>query len=142
MNVLHYTLHLPQRTLDVLHKHAEDSLPSESVCLMFGKITGPDVYVKRIELLDNTAESSRTSFAVDPEIQYRLYIEAEERGESLVCIFHSHPAPPFPSSSDIHNMNLNSVVWLIASKTSGTWTSKAFVLSDGAPNEVTIVEDL
>jgi proteasome lid subunit RPN8/RPN11 len=85
------------------------------------------VVVSHIELIQNIAES-KTSFSVDPEVEYKLLVEAEERGEDLVGIFHSHPAPPKPSSSDLRNMRLNPVVWLISSKLTGCWISRAFIL--------------
>jgi hypothetical protein len=44
-----------------------------------------------------------------------------------------------PSSSDLDNMQLNPVVWLIASKTSGVWSSKGFVLDDAAAVEIPII---
>ena len=133
---MQYYLHLSTTDIDTLHNHAEVCLPLESVALLFGQISGPSVKVTRIELMHNKASSNITSFMVDPEEQYRLLVEAEEQGEDLVGIFHSHPAPPFPSNRDQQNMKLNPVVWLIASKESGEWMSKAYLLEDHLVKEV------
>ncbi|MHA2352348.1 MAG: M67 family metallopeptidase [Candidatus Thorarchaeota archaeon] len=133
---MQYTLHLTAKDLDILHNHAETNLPLEAAALLFGQVSELSVIVNRIELVHNEASSSRTSFMVNPEEQYRLLVEAEERDEELVGIFHSHPAPPFPSSRDQQNMELNPVVWLIASKESGSWTSKAFLMEDNQVKEV------
>ena len=135
---MQYVLHLSATDLNILHNHAEDHLPVEAAALLFGNVQGYSVSVNRVELVHNEAASSRTSFMVNPEIQYQLLIEAEERGEDIVAIFHSHPAPPFPSSRDLQNMKLNPVVWLIASKESGKWISKAYLLE----NEEIIEVDL
>jgi proteasome lid subunit RPN8/RPN11 len=108
----------------------------EAVALLFGQVSGSSVKVNSVELMQNEATSNRTSFMVNPEVQYRLLVKAEEQGEDLVAIFHSHPAPPFPSNRDIQNMKLNPVVWLIASKESGDWVSKAFLLEDNLVKEV------
>jgi proteasome lid subunit RPN8/RPN11 len=128
-------LRLPEDDLNRLHTHAEQSLPLESAALLFGQVKDNDVVVSHIELVQNTAKS-RTSFSVDPETEYRLLVEGEERGEHLVGIFHSHPAPPRPSSTDLRNMRLNPVVWVISSKLTGNWTSRAFILEEDNLKEV------
>ena len=120
----------------MLHHHAETSLPFEAVALLFGIVKGFSVMTNRIEIVRNKAPTSTTSFEVNPEEQYRLLIAAEELGDELIGIFHSHPAPPYPSLRDQKNMKLNPVVWLIASKESGTWVSKAFLLEDEQVIEV------
>ncbi len=136
---MQYTLHLRNGDLSLLHAHAENCLPLESVALLFGVIEEHLVVVKHIECVRNESDKAATSFYVNPEEEYQLLIDAEARGEELVGIFHSHPAAPMPSSSDLDNMRLNPVVWLIASKTSGVWSSKGFVLDDAAAVEIPIV---
>lgn len=133
---MQYKLHLSIRNLDSLHNHAETSLPSEAAALLFGQVSESSVIVKHVELVHNEASSNTTSFMVNPEDQYRLLVEAEDRDEELVGIFHSHPAPPFPSSRDLQNMKLNPVVWLIASKTGRIWISKAFLMENDEVQEV------
>lgn len=120
-------LRLPKDALNQLHRHAEEALPLESVALLFGNVRKLEVVVTRLEFLENVAAST-TSFAVDPEREYHLLVDAEERGEELVGIFHSHPAPSRPSSRDLRNMRLNPVVWAIASKSTGSWETRAFLL--------------
>jgi proteasome lid subunit RPN8/RPN11 len=116
--------------MDRLLRHAQSCLPLESAALLFGHLEGNIVTVTRVEPVDNALKSS-VAFEVDPMVEYRLLQDAEARGEDMIGIFHSHPVPPMPSERDIHNMNLNPVVWLIASKTTGRWKSRAFLL-DGA----------
>jgi len=123
--------------LEQLHAHAEHCLPNEAVALLFGVVKDSNIVIKRIEMMANTAES-RTTFSVEPTVQYQLLVEAEELGEALVCIFHSHPAPPKPSQSDLKNMELNPVVWLIASRNSGRWESRAYLLEEKRVKEVKI----
>jgi proteasome lid subunit RPN8/RPN11 len=132
-------MHLRNRDLSLLHTHAENCLPLESVALLFGVIEEHLVVVTRIECVRNESDKAATSFYVNPEEEYQLLIEAEARGEELVGIFHSHPAVPIPSSSDLDNMRLNPVVWLIASKASGAWSSKGFVLDDADAVEIPIM---
>jgi proteasome lid subunit RPN8/RPN11 len=124
--------------LEALYDHAERSLPLEAVALLFGQTEGYRVEVGRIELMENTAESS-TSFEVDPEKEYKLLIDAEEKGQTLVGIFHSHPAPPEPSSRDRTNMKLNPVIWLIASKLTGEWECDAYLYENEFIQKVDVV---
>jgi proteasome lid subunit RPN8/RPN11 len=53
----------------------------------------------------------------------------------VIGIFHSHPAKPAPSSTDIKFMEINPVAWLIYSITEHKL--KAFVY-DGGVQEVTL----
>jgi proteasome lid subunit RPN8/RPN11 len=135
---MQYRLHLSNENLLKLHEHAEANLPTEGAALLFGNISEHSVNVDYIELVLNESTTGITSFKMNPEEQYRLLEEAEERNEELVCIFHSHPAPPFPSTTDRRNMKLNPVVWLIASKESGNWESRAFLMVDDAMEEVVL----
>jgi proteasome lid subunit RPN8/RPN11 len=127
---------LSQSQMKTLYNHAEEALPHESVALLIGTYSEKQVIVSRVECLDNVSERRMTSFAVNPELQYKILIEADERGEEMIGIFHSHPAPPAPSSHDRENMRLNQVVWLIASKMTGEWESRAYLYSNGEINEV------
>ncbi len=135
---MEYYLYLSTGELERLHTHAEDSLPFEAAALLFGTVTDNRIVVTRAAIVDNISKS-RTTFSISPEVQYRLLMEAEDIGENLVCIFHSHPAPPRPSESDLGNMKLNPVVWLIASKETGNWESRAFLIKCGKVIEGSII---
>ncbi len=130
-----FTLHISRTTLNKLYAHAERALPIESVALLFGRVQDDAVVVKRAVCVENTVQSP-TRFAVNPEVQYGLLLEAEARREQLVAIFHSHPAPPRPSNTDMHYMRLNPVIWIIASNVSGTWASRAFLLQNDSVENV------
>jgi [CysO sulfur-carrier protein]-S-L-cysteine hydrolase len=136
--MMQYELHLFEHDFARLQQHAETCLPSEAVALLFGVILENKVHVNRVETMENESQTSQTAFSVNPESEYQLLIEADEQGESLVGIYHSHPAPPEPSKTDLKNMRVNPVVWLIASKLSGKWITRAFVLDDEHANEIPI----
>ncbi len=121
---------IPQEFIIRLHNIAEEMLPNEAAVLLFGVVIGNRVIVQSLETVQNVSSNPRTSFRIDPEEEYRHLIEAEERGEALIAIYHSHPAPPRPSFKDLQFMRLNPVIWLIASKVSGDWTSRAYVLKN------------
>jgi len=136
--MMHYEFYISMQDLILLHQHAESSLPSEAVALLFGTITKNIVKVNRAEIVENDSKNKKTTFSVDPEIEYQLLIKAEELDESLVGIYHSHPAPPEPSKTDLKNMRLNPVIWLISSKETGEWISRAYILEGTTVDEVTI----
>ncbi|NWF97129.1 MAG: M67 family metallopeptidase [Candidatus Thorarchaeota archaeon] len=132
---MQYTLHLSEQHLKSLHAYAERCRPYEAPALLFGRAEQGELFVTRVELMKNTLEST-AAFEIDPEEEYRLLVEAEQRGEEMLAIFHSHPAPPRPSSSDLANMRLNPVVWLIASRQQDHWESRPFILDGGKAVEV------
>jgi len=136
--MIHYQLYISRKELNRLYEHAEMHIPGEAVALLFGTTSNNSVYANRVELMKNMSNASLTSFSVDPEAEYNLLIEAEQLGESLVGIFHSHPAPPRPSLTDLRNMHLNPVVWLVASKLTGSWVVKGYVLDDDEAVEIVV----
>lgn len=136
--MMHYEIHISQQNLNQLTKHAEANLSREAVALLFGVISEYIVHANRVELVENESKTTHTAFSVNPETEYQLLIEAEEQGESLVGIYHSHSAPPAPSETDFRNMHLNPVIWLISSKLSGAWITKAYMLVEENVNEIPI----
>ncbi|HIE22892.1 MAG TPA: M67 family peptidase [Candidatus Korarchaeota archaeon] len=98
--------------LDFLLKESKKS--SEEVgALLFGKFEVDKTVVELVKML-RYSERSTTHFMADPLFLLESFSEAEKKGLELVGIFHSHPAPPRPSSLDMKYMELNPIVWLIA----------------------------
>ena len=136
-----YKLHVSNSIISSLVEHADKSLPLESAALLFGMIEEDEYFVSESYCVSNAANSS-TTFLVDPELQYKLMMDAESRGFTMVGIFHSHPvkSPAFPSTTDLENMKLNPVVWLVASKQTGSWTYAAYLFIDENIVDVEIVD--
>ncbi|MCF2137244.1 MAG: M67 family metallopeptidase [Candidatus Thorarchaeota archaeon] len=122
-------IHIPSDELSALYDLAEQCLPNESVALLFGVLKDRIAIVTSVEPMKNIANSP-TRFEVDPAAEYELLIRAEQQKIELVGIFHSHPAPPRPSTTDMTYMKLNPVVWIIASNLTGAWISNAFHFTD------------
>lgn len=99
-----------------LRKLAADSLPLESCALLAGKINNDDVMVSEI-IIANNADKSQVSFSIEPKELLDAYSKAESMGLEIVAIFHSHPAPAKPSSTDVKYMEINPIPWLILSTT-------------------------
>lgn len=107
---------LSARHVDELKKIAADSLPLESCALLAGKISSNDVVVSEVIAAKN-ADRSQVSFSIDPSELLEAYKKAESLGLEIVAIFHSHPAPARPSSTDVKYMEINPIPWLILSTT-------------------------
>jgi [CysO sulfur-carrier protein]-S-L-cysteine hydrolase len=109
---------------------ANDVLPNESCGLLLGENDA----VAEILPMRNVDESPLT-FSIESTELVDAYNLAESKGLQVIAIFHSHPAQPSPSSTDIKFMEINPVVWLIYSTTE--WRLKAYVY-DEYVKEVTI----
>lgn len=109
---------------------AKDVLPNESCGLLLGENDA----VAEILPMRNVDESPLT-FSIESTELVDAYNLAESKGLQVIAIFHSHPAQPSPSSTDIKFMEINPVVWLIYSTTE--WRLKGYVYDDYV-KEVTI----
>jgi proteasome lid subunit RPN8/RPN11 len=116
--------------IDELIQLAKDMLPQESCALLLGE----NETVVEILPMRNVDESPVT-FTIDSTELLHAYYLAESKRLQVLAIFHSHPAKPWPSSTDIKFMEINPVIWLIYSTTE--WQLKAYVYEDDV-NEVAI----
>jgi [CysO sulfur-carrier protein]-S-L-cysteine hydrolase len=117
---------LKSKQLNSLVNLAKQSLPYESCAFLLGKgeneVTIIDIFPMR------NADESMVSFSIEPRELLQAYELAEKKKLRVVGIFHSHPAKPAPSGTDIKFMEINPVVWLIYSTTNCQF--KAYVYDD------------
>ena len=109
---------------------ARNSLPWESCALLLGEIKTDnldEIIVTDVIPVKNS-DSSPISFSIDPVDLLKAYQLSEARNQQVVGIFHSHPAEPFPSSTDKRYMEINPVVWIIYSTL--TNESRAYIFED------------
>ena len=97
-----------------LKKFAIDSLPLESCALLGGNIHGEDAIVRKIIFAKN-ADKSQDAFSIEPNELFEAYKEVENSGLDVIGIFHSHPAPAVPSTTDAKYMEINPIPWLVMS---------------------------
>lgn len=102
---------------------AKEALPNESCALLLGH---NDKVVKILPM--RNSDESPVTFSIEPTELLHAYNLAESKGMQVIAIFHSHPAKPWPSSTDIKFMEINPVVWVIYSTTESRL--KAFVYDD------------
>jgi [CysO sulfur-carrier protein]-S-L-cysteine hydrolase len=116
--------------IEELVRVAKGVLPDESCALLLGK---NDAVVEILPM--RNIDESPLTFSMESTELVDAYNLAEIKGLQIIAIFHSHPAQPSPSSSDIKFMEINPVVWLIYSTTE--WRLKAYIYDD-CVKEVTI----
>ena len=73
------------------------------------------------------AEASPLRYNLDPQDQFRIMTEMEERGEELAAIYHSHTASPaYPSQTDINLAAYPDALYLIVSLAEGEEPLRGF----------------
>ncbi|MHA1238716.1 MAG: Mov34/MPN/PAD-1 family protein [Candidatus Odinarchaeia archaeon] len=115
-----------------------DEAAFEVCALLLGEIKDKKAICKEVKILKNIAISPEVSFLADIHELYLSYLYAEKIGLDVVGIFHSHPAPPSPSHTDLKFMEINPVPWIIYSKTVNRDKLKAYQFSDNKVCEIKI----
>ena len=136
-------LEVPTAVFTKMTKHIEEAFPHEACGLLFGTIQDSvsRFIAQEAQPLENISESPEISFAVDPEELYIALSSFEKNAMCLVAIYHSHRAPPAPSSSDLHFMEgWKELVWLVFSTLSNgpKFPFAGFVLKQGVVSPVTV----
>jgi len=90
-------LYLTKEQAEAMIQHALAEYPNEACGLLAGK----DGQVERVYRMTN-AEHSPVTYRLDPEEQYRAFMEMEKAGHQLLAIYHSHThSPAYPSATDL-----------------------------------------
>ena len=99
------TLVLSKRLIDEIRLRGERAYPEETAGLMLGKIDDGDVRrVERIMGLVNRSEAeARTHrYRLEPRDLMAAEDQAEQAGQVILGVYHSHPDhPPAPSAFDL-----------------------------------------
>ena len=105
------TITLPRPIYDEIIEHARSGAPEE-IC---GIISGRDGVATELVRARNEAENRVTDYWVDGGTLLRQF-DFEDRGESMIAIYHSHPVDPaYPSATDARNAFYPDSVYLICS---------------------------
>jgi proteasome lid subunit RPN8/RPN11 len=130
-------LFLPERIRESIVAHARDHVPRECC----GIVSGHDGDLVEAHWLTNT-EPGNTRYLFDDEEFFRLYWEIENRGDSLVAVYHSHPATEaYPSRTDVEFAYWPEAVYLICSlQDPESPVIRGFRIVDGEISEVEVVK--
>ena len=128
-------MRIPTEIYEELLAHARDDVPNECC----GLVGGNDGVAKTVYRAHN-AEASPLRYNLDPQDQFRIMTEMEERGEELSAIYHSHTASPaYPSQTDINLAAYPDALYLIVSLAEGEKDLRGFRIEDGEVTEVDLV---
>ena len=123
---------VPKPVYEQLLAHAREDAPNEC-CGLVGGRDGVATTVYRAR----NAEASPLRYNLDPQDQFRIMTEMEERGEELSAIYHSHTASPaYPSQTDINLAAYPDALYLIVSLAEGERELRGFEIKDGEVTEV------
>jgi proteasome lid subunit RPN8/RPN11 len=123
---------IPRSLCDELLAHASEESPNECC----GLIGGNDGVAKTVYRARN-AEASPLRYNLDPQDQFRIMTEMDDKGEELSGIYHSHTASPaYPSQTDINLAAYPGVLYLIVSLADGEEPLRGYRIEDGTVDEV------
>ena len=125
-------LRVPPDIYEQMLEHAREEAPNECC----GLIGGTPEEARTVYRARN-AEASPLRYNLDPQDQFRIMMEMEERGEELAAIYHSHTASPaYPSQTDINLATYPDAIYLIVSLAEGEEPLRGFEIRDGEVSEV------
>ena len=123
-------LTISQKDLDYIQIQLEINKPYEACGVLTGIKTETMVIVKRVIPITNV-RSSEASFELDPREFYNVWNDADNSGNEIVGIYHTHPFySARPSSWDIDTMKNVPSIWLIA----GVNGIYGYIYDDGIEN--------
>jgi proteasome lid subunit RPN8/RPN11 len=125
-------MRIPKQIYEELLAHAREEAPNECC----GLIGGSDGVARTVYRARNV-EASPLRYNLDPQDQFRIMTEMDERGEELSAIYHSHTASPaYPSQTDINLAAYPDVLYLIVSLAKGEKDLRGYTITDGVVTEV------
>jgi proteasome lid subunit RPN8/RPN11 len=125
-------MRIPRSIYEELLDHAREEAPNECC----GLIGGEDGVARTVYRARN-AEASPLRYNLDPQDQFRIMTEMEEKGEELSAIYHSHTASAaYPSQTDINLAAYPDALYLIVSLAEAEEPLRGFNIEDGKVSEV------
>lgn len=126
---------LPKEFAQEMLAQAKEKAPYEACGIIAGK-GGRAVKLYRTA----NAEHSETTYRLEPEEQYKIFMEMEEKGWELWAIYHSHPAfPAYPSARDIKQAYFPEALYIIVSLAQEEPEIRAFRIVEGEVREEEVV---
>jgi proteasome lid subunit RPN8/RPN11 len=126
---------IERKYVEQIIAQAKEEAPYEACGIIAGK-EGRAVKLYRTA----NAEHSKTTYRLEPEEQYRIFIEMEKKGWELWGIYHSHPAfPAYPSARDIKQAYFPEALYIIVSLAQEEPEIRAFRIVEGKVREEELV---
>ncbi len=104
-------LELKKQHLEEMIAHARVEMPLEACGILAGR-NGCAVRLYRA----SNADRSCVSYRLEPEEQYRIFMDIEKEGLEMLGIYHSHPtSPAVPSETDLKQAYYPEAIYLVVS---------------------------
>lgn len=104
-------LELKKQHLEEMIAHARMERPLEACGILAGR-NGCAVRLYRAR----NADQSCVSYRLEPEEQYRIFMDIEKQGLDILAIYHSHPSSsPIPSETDLKQAYYPEAIYLVVS---------------------------
>ncbi len=129
------TLYIGGQNLKFMKEDCQLRKPEEACGLLVGRYVNSVVQATDVMPVRNESMST-VRFSIDPLVMYKALKKSEEKDETIIGVYHSHPAGPEPSHLDVSYMEGTSYVWVIVEKCDQV---RAFVYDDGV-KEVEIMK--
>ena len=125
-------LYLKKQHLAEMIAHAQKEAPLEACGILAGK----EDRVAKLYRARN-ADRSPMSYRLEPEEQYRIFTDIEEKGWDILGIYHSHPtSPAVPSGIDLKQAYYPEAVYFVVSLADPTQPHvRAFKIVEGEITE-------
>jgi proteasome lid subunit RPN8/RPN11 len=115
-------MRIPKQISEEMAEHAREEAPNECC----GLIGGNDGELTTLYRATNS-EGSPLRYNLDPQDQFRIMREMEERGEELAAIYHSHTkSAAVPSQTDISLAAYPEALYVIVSLKEEERTPRGF----------------
>jgi proteasome lid subunit RPN8/RPN11 len=121
------TLYIGGQSLKFMKEDCTLRRPEEACGLIVGQFADSVALATDVMPVRNESMSA-VRFSIDPMVMYKALKKSEERGETIIGVYHSHPAGQEPSHLDASYMEDTSYVWVIVEKCDMV---RAFVYEDG-----------
>jgi proteasome lid subunit RPN8/RPN11 len=123
---------LTEQHLAEMIAHAQEEAPLEACGILAGK----EGRVLKLFRARN-ADRSPVSYRLEPEEQYRIFMDIEEKGWDILGIYHSHPtSAAVPSGMDLKQAYYPEAIYFVVSLSDPVEPeTRAFTIVEGEITE-------
>ncbi|MGA9140718.1 MAG: M67 family metallopeptidase [Methanocella sp.] len=106
------SLFISRQNLDFMIQDCDLRKPEEACGLLVGAFEDTAANASDVMPVRNQSMSP-FRFSIDPIVMFKALKKAEEHDETIIGVYHSHPAGIEPSHLDVNYMEGTSYVWVI-----------------------------
>jgi len=129
---------IPDKLFEEMLGHCRKGYPNESCGILAGK----GKQISKVYKMTNS-KNSPDLYVMDAKEQFAVMKDIREQNLSMIAIFHSHPdSTAYPSQTDVRLAFYDDAIYVILSLTEKEPVVKAFLIAEGAIEEVVITKEI